>query len=199
MEKLVNMSSVEAVERALEKKAEVEKYAKKEKYHAEQTRKKADAEIKKIRNLAKKEIYDMKEKQLFWSWGYITVIIFSFLQSGAFQRDVLEFIQKPIEWWIKYLKWFELGYLAQNICLTHVISIVLIVVGVIGGILFIWIGIKKYERIWDDIYKMVFIGSLSFCAVLGSIIRAYIPINLVWVFVFINTGTVIFRKYLSRS
>ena len=57
--------------------------------------------------------------------------------------------------------------------------------------------IKEYKKIWDDIYKMVLISSASFIAVLGNVIHAFIPVNLILLFIFINVGVVLLRKYYA--
>ena len=71
--------------------------------------------------------------------------------------------------------------------------------GIIGGIFLVWGGIEQYRKIWDDIYKMVLIASISFIAVLGNMIREYVPINLLVLIFFINMGTILMRKYLSEK
>lgn len=41
---------------------------------------------------------------------------------------------------------------------------------------------------WDKISQMFLIGSLSGIAVLGDVIREYLPVNLILTFGFINVG-----------
>lgn len=43
------------------------------------------------------------------------------------------------------------------------------------------------------------IGSLSGIAVLGHVIREYLPVNLILLFVFINMGVVLLRVYLRKK
>ena len=50
------------------------------------------------------------------------------------------------------------------------------------------IKIKKYKKMWDKISQMFLIGSLSGIAVLGDVIREYLPVNLILTFGFINVG-----------
>ena len=57
----------------------------------------------------------------------------------------------------------------------------------------VWGGIERYRKIWDDIYKMVLIASFSFIAVLGNLIREYLPFNLLFVIFVINVGAVLIR------
>lgn len=42
---------------------------------------------------------------------------------------------------------------------------------------------------------MVLISRASFIAVLGNVLRAFIPVNLILLFIFINVGVVLMRKY----
>ena len=111
----VNKSSVEAVDEAQRKQKEAEKKMEQAETKARNERKRAELEIQKARKKAKREIEDMKENQYFWTGGYITVILFSIIQNGAFQRDILQFVKKPMEWWLEYVKWFEnLEYLEYS-------------------------------------------------------------------------------------
>ena len=50
-----------------------------------------------------------------------------------------------------------------------------------------------------DIYKMVLIASFSFIAVLGNLIREYLPFNLLFVIFVINVGAVLIRIYLNNK
>ena len=48
---------------------------------------------------------------------------------------------------------------------------------------------------WDKISQMFLIGSLSGIAVLGDVIRGYLPVNLILLFVFVNMGIMLLRVY----
>ena len=48
--------------------------------------------------------------------------------------------------------------------------------------------IKQYKKRWNEISQMFLIGSLSGIAVLGDVIRGYLPVNLILLFVFVNMG-----------
>ena len=203
MQVQVNKSSVEAVEQAQQKQEEAEKQAKQAEYQVEREKKRADMEIQKARRKAKNEIDDMKERQFFWQWGYLGVIFFSLMQNGAFQRDLLQLITVPINWCREYVAWFEqldyLGYSAGEVIFERIFSSAVIMAGIIGGVFLVWGGIEQYRKIWDDIYKMVLIASFSFVAVLGNLVREYIPVNLFFVIVLINVGTIFVRSYLKEK
>ena len=197
----VNKSSVEAVDEAQKKQKEAEKKMEQAETKARNEKKRAELEIQKTRRKAKREIDDMKENQYFWIWGHVTVILFSIIQNGAFQRDILQFVKTPMKWWLQYIKWFEqleyLGYTTGEVCFERVLTMILIMLGIAGSVWFMWTGIKEYKKIWDDIYKMILISSASLIAVLGNVIRVFIPVNLILLFIFINVGVILMRKYYA--
>ena len=199
----VNKSSVEAVDEAQKKQKEAEKKAERAEVKARNEKNRAELEIQKARSKAKREIDDMKENQYFWIWGYITVILFSIVQNGAFQRDILQFVKKPIEWWMEYTEWFEsleyLGYSAGEVCFERILTMTLIILGIAGSVLLIWTGIEQYKKIWDDIYKMFFIVNVSLIAVMGNVIRIYIPINLIVLMLLLNSFIVGIRMYMEKK
>ena len=199
----VNQSSVEAVEQAKKKQEEAEKQARQAEYQIEREKNRADMEIQRARRKAKSEIADMKENQFFWDWGYLCVIFFSFLQNGAFQQDVLQLIMIPINWCKEYIAWFErLEYIsdtAGEMLFKGFFSMLMITAGILGCVFLVWAGVEQYKKIWDDLYKMVLISSISFVAVLGNLIREYLPLNLILVILFINIGTILLRAYLKKK
>ena len=199
----VNQSSVKAVEQAQQKQEEAEKQARQAEYQAEREKKRADMEIQKARRKAKSEMEDMKEIQFFWAWGYLCVIFFSLIQNGAFQRDLMQLIMLPVNWCRKYAIWFEqldyMGYSKGEVVFERIFSSAVIMAGIVGGVFLVWGGIERYRKIWDDIYKMVLIASFSFIAVLGNLIREYLPFNLLFVIFVINVGAVLIRIYLNNK
>ena len=199
----VNQSSVKAVEQAQQKQEEAEKQARQAEYQAEREKKRADMEIQKARRKAKSEMENMKEIQFFWAWGYLCVIFFSLIQNGAFQRDLMQLIMLPVNWCRKYAIWFEqldyMGYSTGEVVFERIFSSAVIMAGIVGGVFLVWGGIEWYRKIWDDIYKMVLIASFSFIAVLGNLIREYLPFNLLFVILVINVGAVLIRIYLNNK
>ena len=59
--------------------------------------------------------------------------------------------------------------------------------------------IKKYKKMWDKISQMFLIGSLSGIAVLGDVIREYLPVNLILTFGFINVGIMLLKIYFQKK
>lgn len=47
---------------------------------------------------------------------------------------------------------------------------------------------KTIQKRWNEISQMFLIGSLSGIAVFGDVIRGYLPVNLILLFVFVNMG-----------
>ena len=184
-------------------KEEAEKQARQAEYQAEREKKRADMEIQRARRKAKSEVEDMKERQFFWDWGYLCVIFFSLIQNGAFQRDLMQLIMLPVNWCRKYAIWFEqldyMGYSTGEVVFERIFSSAVIMAGIVGCVLLVWGGIEQYRKIWDDIYKMVLIASISFIVVLGNLIREYLPFNLLFVIFVINVGAVLIRIYLNNK
>lgn len=58
---------------------------------------------------------------------------------------------------------------------------------------------KTIQKRWNEISQMFLIGSLSGIAVLGDVIRGYLPVNLVLLFVFINVGIMLLIMYLRKG
>ena len=199
----VNQSSVEAVEQAQQKQEEAEKRVRQAEHQAEREKKRADVEIQRTRRKAKSEIEGMKENQFFWDWGYLCVIFFSLIQNGAFQRDILQLIMLPVNWCREYVIWFEqldyMGYPSGEVTFERIVSMVAIMAGIVGCVILVWGGIEQYRKIWDDIYKMVLISSISFSAVLGNMVREYLSLNLIFLIFLINMGAIFLRMYLSKK
>ena len=53
--------------------------------------------------------------------------------------------------------------------------------------------IKQYEKMCDEISQMFLVGSLSGISVLGDAIREYLPVNLILLFGFVNTGIMLLK------
>ena len=52
--------------------------------------------------------------------------------------------------------------------------------------------LQYWEKfMWDKISQMFLLGSLSGIAVLGDVIREYLPVNLILTFGFINVGIMV--------
>jgi len=67
-------------------------------------------------------------------------------------------------------------------------------VHIAAGLPLTWVATQK-EEMWNEISQMFLIGSLSGIAVLGDVIREYLPVNLILLFVFVNMGIVLLRVY----
>ena len=60
-------------------------------------------------------------------------------------------------------------------------------------------GIRQYEKMWDEISQMFLVGSLSGISVLGDAIREYLPVNLILLFGFVNTGIMLLKMYFRKK
>ncbi len=52
---------------------------------------------------------------------------------------------------------------------------------------------------WDEISQMFLVGSLSGISVLGDAIREYLPVNLILLFGFVNTGIMLLKMYFRKK
>lgn len=206
----VKQSSVGAVEQAQKKQEEAEKQARQAEYWAEREKKRADVQIQKANINVKKQIEILKEKEYFWGAGYVTVILFSILKNSAFQRDLLDFFRVPIRWYCRFIEWLviptyddgfgnQVAYQAGEAWLFRILALALFII--IGVILALYIaeGIQVYKKQWDDISKLCFLSSLSGIAVLGDIIREWIPVNLLIMFLLINIAIMVLKMWMKEK
>ena len=60
--------------------------------------------------------------------------------------------------------------------------------------------LQYWEKfMWDKISQMSLLGSLSGIAVLGDVIRKYLLVNLIVLFVFVNMGIILIRMYRRKK
>ena len=195
----VNKSSVEAVDEAQRKQKEAEKKTEQAEAKARNEKKRAELEIHKAKKEVKDRTKNMKAMEYFWGMGYITVILFAIIQNGAFQNDFVDFFRIPFMWYMRFCDWLvyptydngfnqKIAYTGEEVWVIRILAIVAVLF--IVGILMVIImeTIKQYKKMWNEISQMFLIGSLSGIAVLGDVIRGYLPVNLILLFVFVNMG-----------
>lgn len=116
----------------------------------------------------------------------------------------------PFMWYVRFCKWLvyptydngfnqKVAYTGGEVWGIRILAIVAVLF--IVGILMVIImeTIKQYKKMWNEISQMFLIGSLSGIAVLGDVIRGYLPVNLILLFVFINVGIMLLIMYLRKS
>ena len=202
----VNKSSVEEVDEAQKKQKEAEKKMEQAESKARNEKKRAELEIRKAKKEVKDRTENMKAMECFWGMGYITVVLFAILQNGAFQHDFIDFFMTPFMWYVRFCKWLvyptydngfnqKIAYAGGEVWVIRILAIVAVLF--IVGILMVIImeTIKQYKKMWNEISQMFLIGSLSWIAVLGDVIRGYLPVNLILLFAFVNMGIVLLRVY----
>ena len=202
----VNKSSVEAVDEAQKKQKEAEKKMEQAEFKARNEKKRAELEIRKAKKEVKDRTENMKAMEYFWGMGYITVVLFAILQNGAFQHDFIDFFMTPFMWYVRFCKWLvyptydngfnqKIAYAGGEVWVIGILAIVAVLF--IVGILMVIImeTIKQYKKMQNEISQMFLIGSLSGIAVLGGVIRGYLPVNLILLFVFVNMGIMLLRVY----
>ena len=206
----VNKSSVEAVDEAQRKQKEAEKKTEQAEAKARNEKKRAELEIHKAKKKVKDRTKNMKAMEYFWGMGYITVILFAIIQNGAFQNDFVDFFRIPFMWYMRFCDWLvyptydngfnqKIAYTGEEVWVIRILAIVAVLF--IVGILMVIImeTIKQYKKMWNEISQMFLIGSLSGIAVLGDVIREYLPVNLILLFVFVNMGVILLRVYLRKK
>ena len=93
----------------------------------------------------------------------------------------------------------KIVYTGGEAWVIRILAIVAVLFILVIAIVIIKEVIKQYKKIWDEISQMFLIGSLSGIAVLGDIIREYLPVNLILLFGFINVGMMLLRIYLRKK
>ena len=202
----MNKSSVEAVDEAQKKQKEAEKKMEQAETKARNEKKRAEMEIRKAKKEVKARTEKMRDTEYFWGMGYITVVLFAILQNGAFQHDFIDFFMTPFMWYVRFCKWLvyptydngfnqKIAYAGGEVWVIGILAIVAVLF--IVGILMVIImeTIKQYKKMRNEISQMFLIGSLSGIAVLGDVIRGYLPVNLILLFVFVNMGIMLLRVY----
>ena len=206
----VNKSSVEAVDEAQKKQKEAEKKMEQAEAKARNEKKSAELEIRKAKKEVKARTEKMRDIEYFWGMGYITVILFEIIQNGAFQNDFIDFFRTPFMWYMRFCDWlvyptYDNGFNqkieytggeAWAIRILAIIAVLFILAIVMVTIVEV---IKRYKKMWDEISQMFLVGSLSGIAVLGNVIREYLPVNLILLYVFINMGIMLLRMYLRKK
>ena len=206
----VNKSSVEAVDEAQKKQKEAEKKMEQAEAKARNEKKRAEMEIHKVKKEEKDRIEKIRAIEYFWGIGYITVILFAIIQNGAFQNDIIDFFKIPFIWYMRFCDWLiypiydngfnqKIAYTGGEAWVIRILAIVavLFMLGVVTAI--IVESIKRYKKMWDEISQMFLVGSISGIALLGDVIREYLPVNLILLFVFVNMGIILLRMYLRKK
>ena len=148
--------------------------------------------------------------EYFWGMGYIMVVLFAILQNGAFQHDFIDFFMTPFMWYVRFCKWLvyptydngfnqKIAYTGGEVWVIRILAIVAVLFIVVIAMVIIMEVIKRYKKMWDEISQMFLIGSLSGITVFGDVIREYLPVNLILLFIFINMGIMLLRGYLRKK
>ena len=206
----VNKSSVEAVDEAQKKQKEAEKKMDQAESKACNEKKRAELEIRKAKKEVKDRTENMKAMEYFWGMGYITVVLFAILQNGAFRHDFIDFFMIPFMWYVRFCKWLvyptydngfnqKIAYTGGEAWAIRILAIVAVLFIVVIAMVIIMEAIKRYKKMWDEISQMFLIGSLSGITVFGDVIREYLPVNLILLFIFINMGIMLLRGYLRKK
>ena len=152
----------------------------------------------------------MRDIEYFWGMGYVTVILFAIVQNGAFQNDFIDFFRTPFMWYVRFCEWLvhptydngfnqKIAYTGGEAWIIRILAIVAVLFILAIVMVTIVKVIKRYKKMWDEISQMFLLGSLSGIAVLGDVIREYLPVNLILTFGFINVGIVLLKMYFRKK
>ena len=198
------------VDEAQKKQKEAEKKMEQVESKARDEKKRAELEIRKAKKEVKDRMESMKSIEYFWGMGYITVILFAIIQNGAFQNDFIDFFSIPFTWYVRFCEWLiyptydngfnqKIAYTGGEAWVIRFLAIVAVLFILVIVMVMIVETIKQYKKMWNEISQMFLIGSLSGIAVLGDVIRGYLPVNLILLFVFVNMGIMLLRMYLRKK
>ena len=92
-------------------------------------------------------------------------------------------------WLVRFCKWLvyptydngfnqKIAYTGGEVWVIRILAIVavLFIFAVVTAI--IMEAIKRYKPMWDEISQMFLVGSISWIAVVGNVIREYLPVNI---------------------
>ena len=205
----VNKSSVEAVDEAQKKQKEAEKKMEQAEAKARNEKKSAELEIRKAKKEVKARTEKMRDIEYFWGMGYVTVILFAIVQNGAFQNDFIDFFRTPFVWYVRFCELVhptydngfnqKIAYTGGEAWIIRILAIVAVLFILAIVMVTIVKVIKRYKKMWDEISQMFLLGSLSGIAVLGDVIREYLPVNLILTFGFINVGIMLLKMYFRKK
>ena len=126
------------------------------------------------------------------------------------EDDVIDFFRIPFMWYIRFCEWLvfptydnafkqKIAYTGGRTWIIRILEIIVVFFILAIVTLIITEGIRQYEKMWDEISQMFLVGSLSGISVLGDAIREYLPVNLILLFGFVNTGIMLLKMYFRKK
>ena len=202
----VNKSSVEAVDDAQKRQKEAEKKARTIEYQFNKVQEEVKTEKKKSDQAIKKLKNEAKEKETFWMIAYMILVLLAVIKNTVFQKDLFACITVPLKFWYRYVEWVirpsELNILGEREYFSAEwswflrIMAILIFLGLgISSEIFVLRKIEQYRKAWDKYSIWILLISVSLIAVIGDIVRKYIPINIILLLGIINIVTMEIRIY----
>ena len=93
----------------------------------------------------------------------------------------------------------KIAYIGGEAWVIRILAIVAVLFILAIAMVIIMEVVKQYKKMWDESSRMSLMGSLSGIAVLGDVIREYLPVNLILLFLFINVGGMLIRGYIQKK
>lgn len=113
-------------------------------------------------------------------------------------------------WYVRFCEWLvhptydngfnqKIAYIGGEAWIIRILAIVAVLFILAIVMVTIVKVIKRYKKMWDEISQMFLLGSLSGIAILGDVIREYLPVNLLMIFLVINAGVVLLRISIGEN
>ncbi len=171
-----------------------------------------------MKNSYENELQDVKEQLRIVKHNHkialislLFVFICCLIKNKILLYELWDFIRTPTIWikdkFILYINWMKMPYYtdsnipipfsngwAWTFRIITPILILAIVLGIVLGLFFI---IRYYKKRWCNLSMKVVIGSLAILTIFGDIIRQYIPINLILLFLIIQILYLLILKFFD--
>ena len=197
----VNMSSVEAVERALDAKRAAEQKAKNEIEECKRNVTSRIYDIHRERDVAVEKAETAfksakSSQQIAWGCLLFTLLC-CLVRNQTFIKDIMDFFIIPFTWIISkldiYINWMKAPYYTQEEKITYfttgwawtmrILTALLIMALTFAlGAGLCWL-FDKYRKRWCNLSLKVLLGILATATVFGDVIRTHIHINLVLIII----------------
>lgn len=190
LEKLVDMSCVEAVKAAEEKSKDAIQRAKRRERDAEQKvekiQKKADQRIRamtaKTRDIQEKA----QTREMIWAVGMIVTLLLGMVRNHSLLMDLKEALLLPLRLYdllVTYTGWAAIAITLAG--------------GAVLGIVVIEI-LRAVKKTWNYLYLFYLILSMAITTVMGDLIKSYIPLNQILIWMLLYLLLWLFNRQISH-
>lgn len=190
LEKLVDMSCVEAVKAAEEKSKDAIQRAKRRERDAEQKvekiQKKADQRIRamtaKTRDIQEKA----QTREMIWAVGMIVTLLLGMVRNHSLLMDLKEALLLPLRLYdllVTYTGWAAIAITLAG--------------GAVLGMVVIEI-LRAVKKTWNYLYLFYLILSMAITTAMGDLIKSYIPLNQILIWMLLYLLLWLFNRQISH-